>query len=198
LPTLNPPLSQSDVVHLYASKHNPFVYFQNVQAGNEPGNTLANTVGFETLYGDLGSGNVPTFSFIVPNQCNDQHGRGNAGAFCNFDPTSNGTQAGLNPALIYLGDVTLQRIVTAIKASPAWPNGKNAIVVVWDENDYSLAPNINKVLTIVDTNYGTHGVKSANFYTHFSLLKSIEGGIGLPCLNHACDDKVSVMWDLFK
>jgi phosphatidylinositol-3-phosphatase len=174
------------VVHLYASKHNPFVYFQNVQEGTDPGNTLANSVGFETLYGDLGSGNVPTYSFIVPNQCNDQHGRGNGGAFCNFDPTSNGTQAGLNPALIFLGDVSLQRIVTAIKGSPAWSNGKNAIVVVWDENDYSLAPNINQVLLIVDT------------YTHFSLLKSIEGGIGLPCLNHACDEKVSVMGDLFK
>jgi phosphatidylinositol-3-phosphatase len=198
LPTLNPPLSQGDVVHLYASKHNPFVYFQNVQEGTEPGNTLANTVGFEALYGDLGSGNVPSFSFIVPNQCNDQHGRGNAGAFCNFDPSDVGNQAGLNPALIYLGDVTLQRIVTAIKASPAWSNGKNAIVIVWDENDYSLAPNINQVLLTVDTNYGTHGTKSGQFYTHFSLLKSLESGFGLPCLNHACDEKVSVMGDLFK
>jgi hypothetical protein len=197
-PMPNPPLTQGDVVKLYASKHNPFVYFQNVQEGTDPGNTLRNSVGFETLYSDLGSGNVPTFSFIVPNQCNDQHGRGNAGAFCNFDPTSNGSQAGLNPALIYRGDVTLHRIVTAIKSSPAWPNGKNAIVVVWDENDYSLAPNVNQVLAIVDTNYGSHGVQSGQFYTHFSLLKSIEGGIGLPCLNHACDEKVSVMGDLFK
>ena len=197
-PTLNPQLSQSDVVKLYAAKHNPFVYFQNVQEGTDPGNTLANTVGFETLYGDLGSGNVPTLSFIVPNQCNDQHGRGNAGAFCNFDPTSNGTQAGLNPALIYRGDVTLQRLVTAIKGSPAWSTGKNAIVVVWDENDYSLAPNVNQVLLIVDPNYGSHGVQSAHRYNHFSLLKSLEGGIGLPCLNHACDENVSVIWDLFK
>jgi len=197
-PTLNPPLTQGDLVDLYAVKHNPFAYFQNVQQGTDPGNTLANTVGFETLYFDLGSGNVPTYSFIVPNQCNDQHGRGNAGAFCNFDPLSNGTQAGLNPALIYLGDVAVQHLVTAIKASPAWSNGNSAIVVLWDENDYSLAPNINQVLTIVDTNYGSHGVKSANFYTHFSLLKSIESGIGLPCLNHACDDNVNVMGDLFK
>jgi len=104
----------------------------------------------------------------------------------------------LNPALIDRGDVTLHRIVTAIKSSPAWPNGKNAIVVVWDENDYSLAPNVNQVLAIVDTNYGSHGVQSGQFYTHFSLLKSIEGGIVLPCLNHACDEKVSVMGDLFK
>ena len=196
-PALNPPLTQSDVVKLYAVKHNPFVYFKNVQDGTDPGNTLANTVGFEALYGDLGSGNAPTLSFIVPNQCNDQHGRDNAGAFCNFDPLSNGTQAGLNPALIYLGDVTLQRIVTAIKASPAWANGASAIVAVWDENDYSLAPNVNRVLLIVDTNYGAHKVHSATRYTHFSLLKSIEGGIGLPCLNHACDEKSAVMSDLF-
>jgi hypothetical protein len=133
----------------------------------------------------------------VPNQCNDQHGRGNAGTFCNFDPTSDGTQAGLNPALIYLGDVTLQRLVTAIKGSPAWSDGKNAIVVVWDENDYSLAPNVNRVLLIVDTNYGIHGVQSDHRYNHFSLLKSLESGFGLPCLNHACDESVNSISDLF-
>jgi hypothetical protein len=49
---------------------------------------------------------------------------------------------------------------------------------------------------IVDTNYGVHGVKSANFYTHFSL-KSLEAGFGLPGLNHACDESTKVMSDLF-
>jgi hypothetical protein len=196
-PTLNPPLSQSDVVKLYAAKHNPFVYFQNVQQGSDPKNSLRNIASFGALLRDLGSGHVPTFSFIAPNQCNDQHGRGNACAFCNFDPTSNGTQSGLNPALIYRGDVTVHRLVTAIKDSAAWQRGNNAIVVLWDENDYSTAPNINQVLTIVDTNYGVHGVRSAQFYTHFSLLKSLEAGFGLPCLNHACDESQKVMSDLF-
>ena len=88
-------------------------------------------------------------------------------------------------------------LVTAIKESPAWTQGQNAIVVLWDENDYSVAPNVNKVLLIVDTNYGTHGIQSATPYNHFSLLKSIEAGLGLPCLNHACDDDVKVMRDLF-
>lgn len=95
------------------------------------------------------------------------------------------------------GDVALKQIVTAIKQSPAWKQGSNAIVILWDENDYSVAPNINKVLTIVDTNYGVHGLQSAAAYNHFSLLKSIEGGLGLPCLNHACDSTVNVMSDLF-
>lgn len=196
-PTLNPPLSSSDVAQLYAVKHNPFAYFSSVQAGTNRHSSLENVAGFETLYADLGSGDVPSYSFIAPNQCNDQHGRGNAGAFCNFDPISDGSQAGLNPALIYLGDVTVQRLVTAIKGSSAWRRGNNAIVVLWDENDYSQAPNTNQVLTIVDTNYGVHGVQSGQFYTHFSLLKSLEGAFGLPCLNHACDANVNAMSDLF-
>ena len=199
-PQLNPPLTQSDVVKLYAAKHNPFVYFQSVQEGSNPLDSLRNTVDFEGsngLFADLRSGHVPAFSFIAPNQCNDQHGRGNAGAFCNYDPTSNGTQAGLNPALIIRGDITVKRLVTAIKRSPVWAVGHNAIIVLWDENDYSTAPNTNQVMLIVDTNYGVHGVQSGRRYTHFSTLKSLEAGFGLPCLNHACDDSVAVMSDLF-
>jgi hypothetical protein len=203
-PVLTPALTSADLVALYAVKHNPFVYFKSVQEAQNSRSTLANVVGFDGpqgLYADLQAGLAsvvgPSLSFIVPNQCNDQHGRGNAGAFCNFDPDDNGTQAGLNPALIQDGDVALQKVVNSIKKSPAWKSGKNAIVVVWDENDYSLAPNKNQVVLIVDTNYNTGGVKSAKFYTHYSLLKTLEGGFGLPCLNHACDSNVNAMTDLF-
>lgn len=199
-PQLTPALSTSDVVALYAAKHNPFAYFQSVQEGLEPHNSLRNMVGFDGqggLFADLQSGQVPALSFIAPNQCNDQHGRGNAGAFCNYDPSDDGSQAGLNPALIYRGDVTVQRLVTSIKASPVWHEGRNAIVVVWDENDYSTAPNVNQVVTIVDTNYGVKRTASDVRYTHFSLLKSLESGFHLPCLNHACDANVAVMSDLF-
>jgi phosphatidylinositol-3-phosphatase len=185
---------------LYAAKHNPFVYFKSVQDGHDPNNSLANVVGFEGkggLYDDLSSGRLPSLLFISPNQCNDQHGRGNGGAQCAFDPVTDGSQAGLNPALIYIGDLTLKTIVTAIHKSPAWSTGRNAVVVVWDENDYSFVPNVNKVLVIVDTNYGAHGVKSDQFYTHFSLTRTLEAGFGLHCLNHACDEHVETMSDLF-
>ena len=199
-PQLNPPLTTSDIVQLYASKHNPFVYFQDVQQGTNPYVSYANMRGFDGLHGlwgDLAAGKVPSFSYIVPNQCNDQHGRSNGTAFCGFDPDDNGTQAGLNPALIILGDQVVQKIVTAIHDSPVWKTGNNAIVVVWDENDYAVQPIINQVVTIVDTNYGSRGFQSANYYTHFSLLRSIEGGFGLPCLNHACDSSTATMTDLF-
>ena len=199
-PVLAPPLTQSDIVALYAAKHNPFVYFKRIQEGKDHDDSLKNVVPFEGrdgLFADLGSGRVPTFSFIAPNQCNDQHGRGNAGVFCNFDPMDDGSQAGLNPALIYQGDVTVQKLVVAIHRSRAWREEKSAIVVVWDENDYSQAPNTNQVVVIVDTNYGDHGISSGRRYTHFSLLKTMEAAFRLPCLNHACDSDVKVMSDLF-
>lgn len=194
------PAETQSLINLYAVKHNPFAYFQSVQEGSLDGNTLANAVGFEGpqgLFQDLASGQVPSFSFIAPNQCNDQHGRGNAGPTCDFDPSSTGSQAGLNPALIYRGDQTIQTLVKAIHASPAWNWGNNAIVLVWDENDYSGTPNTNQVLLTVETNYGVSGVQSDVFYTHYSVLKSLEAGFGLPCLNHACDADVTTMSDLF-
>ena len=70
-------------------------------------------------------------------------------------------------------------------------------MILWDENDYSTAPNVNQVLVIVDTNYGVHGLQSDASYTHFSLLKTLDAGFGLPCLNHACDADAHVMADLF-
>jgi hypothetical protein len=188
------------LIDLYAAKHNPFVYFRSIQEGENPNATFKNIKGFEGdggLFEDLEYGHAPNFSLIAPNQCNDQHGRGNAGPQCDFDPSDTGLQAGLNPALIYLGDLAIRNLVRAIHASPSWNQGHNAIVVVWDENDYSFVPNKNQVLAIVDTNYGKHGVSSSQLYNHFSLLKTVEGGFGLPCLNHACDESVKVMSDLF-
>ena len=213
------PLTTSNVVQAYAVKHNPFAYFRSVQEGFPRDNSLTNVVGFDGprgLYADLASGDVPSFAYIVPNQCDDQHGRGNGDAFCAFDPgvssangNTIGTQVGLNPGLIQQGDVTIQSVVEAIKASRSWDEGRNAIVIVWDENDYSgianalpagtpfPSQNQNQVVLTVELSKGSHGLRSGNFYTSFSLLKSLEAGFGLPCLNHACDGKVAVMSDLF-
>jgi hypothetical protein len=201
---ITPPFAaftSSDIVQLYAVKHNPFAYFKTTQQGTEEGNSLANVVPFDGprgLYADLASGKAPNYSFIVPNQCNDQHGRGNGTQFCAYDPNDAGTQVGLNPALMALGDQALERIVNAIHESPAWHDGLNAIVTIWDEDDYSVSPTVNKVAAIVDTNYRVIRKQSDVFYTHFSLLKTIEGAFRLPCLNHACDATTSTMLDLFR
>src|SRR3974377_1410899 len=57
---------------LYAAKHNGFVNFRSVR---QRGARAAKIVHFEALYRDLASGVLPNFAHIVPNQCNDMHGR---------------------------------------------------------------------------------------------------------------------------
>lgn len=200
LSTTGNPVSAANIVYLYAVKHNPFAYFASVQEGADPALSLRQVVSFEGqqgLYADLKAGRVPSLSFIAPNQCEDMHGRGNGTAFCNYDADDNGTQVGLNPTLILEGDLAVQRIVTAIKASPVWSDSRSAIVVVWDENDYSRITS-NQVVTIVETNYGPGHIKSNRFYDHYSLTKTLDGAFRLPCLNHACDAGVQVMSDLFQ
>jgi len=200
LSTAGNPVSAADVVYLYAVKHNPFTYFASVQEGSNKELSLERVVSFEGqkgLYADLKNGTVPDFAFIAPNQCNDQHGRGNGTAFCNYDADDNGTQQGLNPSLILQGDLSVQRIETAIKASPVWRNSRSAIVILWDENDYSTSTS-NQVVFIVETNYSDRRVESSKFYDHYSLTKTLDAAFRLPCLNHACDAGVEVMSDLFR
>jgi hypothetical protein len=180
-------INQPDVAKQYAVKHNPFAYFASVQDNADADNGLGNIVGFDGidgLFADLRSGAVPNLAFIAPNQCHDMHGLGNAGNFCKDDATT-----------IRMGDATVQTLVGAIKGSRVWQEGNNAIIVMWDENDFSDSPNL--VGMIVDTNYGVHGLQSARPYNHHSLLKTLETGFGLTCLNHACDAGVEVMSDLF-
>ena len=50
---------------------------------------------------------------------------------------------------------------------------------------------------LVETNYARNGRVSNQFYDHFSLLRTLEAGFDLPCLNHACDSTSKVMDDMF-
>lgn len=171
---------------LYAVKHNPFAYFANIESGENPRLSVQQIVDFHQLYSDLNSGHVPNYSLIAPNQCHDQHGRG---------PAEMGTGCSVDQNVIAQGDAALSILIPAIKNSKAWKEGNNALVVVWDENDYSSLPN--QVIATVDTNYAATGKTSSVKYNHFSLLKTIEAGFGLDYLNHAADPNVKVMADLF-
>jgi len=181
------PVNQANVAHLYAVKHNPFVYFDDVQRNPGRENGLGNVValeGIDGLYADLRAGHMPAFSFISPAQCHDMHGVAHAGVFCATDANT-----------IQMGDAMVKKLVGAIRGSETWKEGNNVIIVMWDENDFTDTPNL--VGMIVDTSYGPHGVKSAVPYNHHSLLKTLETGFGVGCLNHACDAGVQVMTDMF-
>jgi len=174
------------VSQLYVTDHNPFPFFADVQVGANPLLSEAQIVdwtGAGGLYQDLATGSVPNLSFIVPNKCHDIHTVGGQSNTCTDQQPD-----------ITLSDAVVKEVVTAIKTSSVWTQGNNAIVIVFDENDYSN--NHNVVPFIVDKNYGTPGFQSTMRVDHFSLLKTIEAGFGLPCLNNACDKSAQLL-DLF-
>ena len=178
---------------LYAVKHNPFAYFESVQSARNAQLGLDRVKDFDGadgLWADL-QGQMPNLAVIVPNQCHDMHGYVAGGTpICSSKTPS---EAGF---LIAQGDATVRQLVEGIKASPTWSHGRNAIVLVWDENDFSNAAN--RVLLLVETSYSANGKRSSTAYDHFSLLRTLEAAFGLPCLNHACDRTSRVMNEMFQ
>jgi hypothetical protein len=196
---------QGNTNKLYASKHNPIMNFLDSYgpAPTSP-NFIPNAaqqaelnkmVPDTQLATDLSTGNVPTFSFIVPDQCNDMHGT-----------TSCPTDATLIPE----GDSYVAQTVNEIMSSPTWQQGNNAIVITWDENDFTtrdcnanvpVASNGCQVPTIVIANHGPRGLKYNVPANHYSLLLSVENAFGLGCLQQACpnsDSNVQPMTPMFR
>ena len=177
---------------LYAVKHNPFAYFKATEVGDQEGLSLDQVQDFdgpEGLWADLKS-DAPNLSFIVPNQCHDMHGFVSGGT-----PICSSSTTAESDLLIAQGDAQVAKLVNGIKASRAWRHGRNVIVLTWDENDYSNAAN--RVVFLVETNYAPNGRVDERFYDHYSLLRTLEAGFGLQCLNHACDQTSKVMNALF-
>ncbi len=174
---------------LYASKHNPFVNFTGTQGA------LANMVPDTQLAIDLAHGRLANYSLVVPNQCNDMHGTGGCGS----------------TSLISLGDTYVQNTVNQIMSSEVWERGNNAIVITWDEDDFSdqgqpgtgccgADPGGGHVVTIVIRNhaFGSRAhIVDGTAYNHYSLLRTMEAALRLPCLAHACDRVVPAMTPLF-
>ena len=193
----------SNTAKLYAVKHNPFPYVAEVQ--DDP-QQFAKQVPIEQLFGDLGAGTVPAFSYIVPDQCRDMHGIGNVLAPCGGVNNTDDND-------VSRGDDEAFWLVKGITGSRAWTEGRNAIFVTFDEGNGpypcayqpgngmdvapgTLAPGANcynpanfndKVVMIVVTNYGVRGRVDHRFYNHYSLLKTVEAAFGLPYLGHAAD-----------
>ena len=192
---------------LYAAKHSGFVNFKSVNSRPYP-ELMQLLVGFKQLESDLSAGTMPNFAIIVPNQCNEMHGRsakdgGVVPADC----------SGANlPGLIHRGDAEVGRLVSLIMASPVWKApGNTAIVISFDENDgaerrqgaqgccgYDPNSTANfgggRIMTLVITNHGPRKTKDGTPYNHYSLLRTIEDAFGISeHLGHAADTDKGVV-----
>jgi phosphatidylinositol-3-phosphatase len=101
------------------------------------------------------------FAMIVPNQCHIMH-----------------------DCSVAEGDAWLRGFVPRILESPAWPDG-GALFITFDEGaDKSVH---NQVATIVAAPGVASGTTSDVAHSHYSLLRTIQEGLGLPCLAESCN-----------
>jgi Phosphoesterase family len=162
---------------LYASKHDGIQnYTTSLNAAD-----WSRQVPIGELSGDLRSGNVPAFNWVIPDECHDQHG----------DPPyciDSGNPGGSDPQdqrLVAFGDRYLGHLVAQITGASFWAKGNNAIDIVYDEGDDN-AHGGGQVASVVVTSHGPRHLKAPAFYSHYSLLRTIQNNFGVPCLQHSC------------
>jgi hypothetical protein len=144
----------------YAVRHNPFVYFDDVTGTNDPHYPygLAHIRPYSELATDLTNQTVAQYNFITPNLCNDMHN--------SCSPLANN---------ILQGDTWLTQEIPKIMASKAY-NDRGAIFISWDDNGGWGGPIGMIVLSPLARG---HGYASTNFYTHSSLLRTVQEIFGV-------------------
>jgi phospholipase C len=197
-PTVQTP-SGPVTVELYAQKHDPFMYFRDI---NHPGShRLRQIVPFAHRFARaLRTGNVPNFVWISPDQCHDMHGTDPASAALVGFPKCGFPNSGLDHGAIQLGDRFLRQTVGMITHSRVWRTTNSSIIVTWDENDYSgfkgtpTSPHGRhgvilgggRVALIVLNSHGGGGHTVSTFANHYNLLATIEHEWHLGCLAATC------------
>jgi hypothetical protein len=135
----------------YAQKHDPFIYFNDIRDNST--RCSSHVVPYSQLSSDLRSNSTtPNFGFITPNLCNDMH------------DCSIGT-----------GDTWLSQQVPVILGSPAFTSQSSLLAITWDEDDGTES---NRVPMILLGSVVKAGYRSGNFYNHYSLLHTVEAGLG--------------------
>lgn len=148
---------------LYAAKHNPFVFFQDV-SGRPPSKTnvycSAHSKPFSSLAADLAANSIASYVFITPNLCHDMHGA----LRCPFHR-------------IKAGDDWLKSQLPPIIA---WANDHHGVIfITWDEGENTGTM---PFLAIGPGVKGNHYASCVSF-NHGSIIKSVEKIFNLPILD---------------
>lgn len=153
----------------YVVKHNPFLYYPKVTSDQQ--RCEQHVVPLTDLNKDLeNTASLPNYAFIIPDNCNNMHE-------CSIEK----------------GDTWLSQKVSAILASPAFTQRRSLLVITWDEGDQ----NDNHVPMIFAGSLVKRSYSSDTYYTHYSLLHTIEGLWQLTSLGEE-DEKAPLMYDMFR
>ena len=164
---------------LYAPKHNPMVYFDDVTGANDPqsASCIAHERPYTELASDLQRNTVARYNFITPNLCNDMH---NSSGCATRDSVKN-------------GDTWLAQAVPTILQSKAYADG-GALFITWDEGEGGDGP-IGMIVLSPAAKGG--GYSNTIRYTHSAMLRTIQEIFQVtPLLGDAA--KSPELRDLFK
>ena len=163
---------------LYAPKHNPMVFFDDVTGTNDPASSscIAHVRPFSELATDLQNNTQARYNFITPNLCNDMH---------NTCPPLNDS--------VRQGDSWLSQQLPPILTSQAYQNG-GVVFITWDEGEGGDGP-IGLIALSPDAK--GHGYANTIRYTHSSTLRTIQEMLGVtPLLGDAAN--ATDLSDLFQ
>jgi acid phosphatase len=136
----------------YVRKHVPMLSFKNVQS--DPAR-CGRVVEAAQLSQDLQSGSLPDFSLYIPNLKNDGH------------DTS-----------VAFADKWLARKFGPLLADPGFTRDLLFVVTFDEDEHFLLLPSSNHVLTVAVGDGVLPGSQSNAPYTHYSILRLVEDGLG--------------------
>jgi phospholipase C len=154
---------------LYAPKHNPMVYFDDVTNSNDAHSSycIAHVRPYGELSTDLQQNILARYNFITPNLCNDMHD----------------SCAPLDDP-VKQGDSWLALNLPALLSSRAYQDG-GIIFITWDEGLAGDGP-IGMIVLSPDAKGG--GYSNTTHYTHSSTLRTLQEIFGVtPLLGDAAN-----------
>jgi hypothetical protein len=139
--------------HIYAKKHNPFLYFDQVTTNATQCNKV---VPLTQLDIDILNGELPRFTFITPDLCSDTH---------DCAPTA--------------GDDFLRVLIPKLMATPNFDN--SLLAIFYDEGLSTLNGGGRTIFVVISEVFGKKNfVSSATNYNHYNLLRTLLNAWDLP------------------
>jgi phospholipase C len=161
----------------YAQRHDPYIYFDSIRLNKM--RCEAGVVPLTQLDNDLSSNNLPNFSMIIPNVCNDAH-----------------------DCPLRTADKWVKDMLDKLQSSPAL--GENSlIVIVFDEasrDNYGSCCDLGKraggrVAAVLISPLAESAFIDSTAYSHYSMLKTILTAWSLPDLaNTAQAQPITGFW----
>jgi acid phosphatase len=147
----------------YVKRHNPFVYFSDVQSGPAQ---ASNIVPFTQLATDIANDSLPDYGFIAPNVNNDAHDCPAGMTTCTGDQQ------------LAAADQWLSANIAPLLASKAFQN--SLLIIVFDEaEDSDTAHGGGHVAAVLVSPSVKAGFQSTTFYQHESTLRLMLEWLGV-------------------